>query len=274
MADYTGNVAKLLTFGDCSTMDLDNWPDYPAETGLTVEDVPELIRMVTDSAFDELEDDRLEVWAPIHAWRALGQLQAEAAITPLLAVLAKDIDWVWEELPRVFSMIGPAAVPSLIEFVGDGAQEDSARNSAVDSLKEIAIAHPESRDVCVKAMIQQLEAFEHNDQGLNTILIGNLMDLEAKEAAPVIEKAFATERVDEFMVGSWAGVQVALGLKQESDFTPDELKPKIPEYLTDIRKMLDIYDSGLAESKGFGKTVPATKSSAKKTSQKKKKKKK
>lgn len=267
-ANYTGNVAKLLTFGDCSQMDWDNWPDYPTEVGLQPEDIPELIRMATDPTFDDLDDDRLEVWAPTHAWRALAQLKAEAAIAPLTTILNKDSDWVWEELPRVYSMIGPVAIPVLAAFISDASQEESGRNAAVDCLKEIALAHPDSRDACVTAMIQQLEALEENDVGLNTILIGDLMDLKATEAAPAIEKAFAAERVDEFMVGSWPSVQIDLGLKQETDFSPDELKPKVPEYLTDIRKMLDLYEANVQEPQGFGKAIPATKASPKKVSQK------
>jgi hypothetical protein len=231
--------------------------------------------MVTDPALDDddIESDRIDSWAPVHAWRALGQMQAEAATQPLTTILSKDNDWVWEELPRVFSMIGPASVPVLVDFIHDASQEDSARNSAVDCLKDMALTHPECRDACVAAMIQQLEAFEQNDQGLNTILIGNLLDLEVQEAAPVIEQVYAAERVDEFMVGSWATVQIALGLKQEADFTPDELKPKVPEYLTDIRKMLDLYEGSLNQPQGFGKATPAKKSSQNKSSKKKKKKK-
>jgi hypothetical protein len=268
-AGYTGNVAKLLTFGDCSQMDWDNWPAYPTEVGLQPEDIPELIRMATDRTFDEMDSDRLEIWAPIHAWRALGQLKAEAAIVPLTTILNKDIDWVWEELPKVYSMIGPAAIPVLADLIRDPSQDDSARNTAVDCLKEIAITHPESRDACVTPMIQQLEACEENDIALNTSLIIDLMDLKATEAAPAIEKAFAAERVDEFMVGSWPSVQIDLGLKQETDFSPDELKPKVPEYLTDVKKMLDLYEAQMQQPQGFGKAVPATKTSQKKTSQKK-----
>lgn len=268
-ASYTGNVAKLLTFGDCCQMDWDNWPDYPTEVGLQPEDIPELIRMAIDRTFDEMDSDRLEVWAPIHAWRALGQLKAEAAIVPLTTIFNKDIDWIWEELPRVYSMIGPAAIPVLADLIRDPSQDDSARNTAVDCLKEIAITHPESRDACVAPLMQQLEAFEENDIALNTSLIANLIDLKATEAAPAIEKAFAAERVDEFMVGSWPSVQIDLGLKQETDFSPDELKPKVPAYLTDVKKMLDLYEAQMQQPQGFGKAVPATKISQKKNRQKK-----
>ncbi len=55
--------------------------------------------------------DRPEVWAPIHAWRTLGQLHAAAAIAPLLGLLHyiddDDDDWAAEDLPRALGLIRP-----------------------------------------------------------------------------------------------------------------------------------------------------------------------
>ena len=58
------------------------WPDYPA-LGLRMEHVPDLIRMTLDDELHGADSDSREVWAPLHAWRALGQLRAESAIKPL-----------------------------------------------------------------------------------------------------------------------------------------------------------------------------------------------
>jgi hypothetical protein len=51
--------------------------------------------------------------APLHAWRALVQLQAEASVVPLLAFLkmAEGDEAVGQDFPMVFGMIGPAAIP-------------------------------------------------------------------------------------------------------------------------------------------------------------------
>lgn len=38
--------------------------------------------------------DSLEVWAPVHAWRALGQLRATEAIEPLIT-LFHDVEDEW-----------------------------------------------------------------------------------------------------------------------------------------------------------------------------------
>ena len=60
---YTEPVAKLFSYGDCNKMDLNDWPDYTSELGLTVTDVPELIRMATD--LDLWEEKGIAMWAPV-----------------------------------------------------------------------------------------------------------------------------------------------------------------------------------------------------------------
>ncbi len=100
---YEGPVAQLLTYGDCR--ELPPWPeelDY-LPLGFGPEHVGDLIHMTTDETLRWADSESLEVWAPIHAWRVLGQLRAEAAIEPLLGVLAQtddfNDDWPLEELP-------------------------------------------------------------------------------------------------------------------------------------------------------------------------------
>ena len=44
---YTPPTDKLLTFGKAEAVDWDQWPNY-LELGLSLEHVPELIRMATD----------------------------------------------------------------------------------------------------------------------------------------------------------------------------------------------------------------------------------
>ena len=120
---YSHPVSQLLTYGDC--LKLPRWPeelDY-LPLGFGSEHIPDLIRMVLDDDLYWANSDSLEVWAPVHAWRVLGQLQAEAAIEPLLTRLdlvdEEDNDWVSEELPQVFAMIGAAAIAPLHAYLID-----------------------------------------------------------------------------------------------------------------------------------------------------------
>ena len=66
-------------------------------------------------------------------------------------------------------------------------------------------------------LIAQLERYAAQSPMLNAFLISPLLDLGAKEAAPVMGKAFAAGRVDEDVQGDWEDVQIELGLKGDRE---------------------------------------------------------
>jgi hypothetical protein len=216
---YAAPVDKLLTLGEAEPVDSDKWPDY-LELGLGPEHIPDLIRMATDRALRSLEPEEGEeeepgFWAPVHAMRAIGQLHAEAAAEPLVHLLAelKDDEWMLEELPSIFGMIGPTAIPALAAYLADSSNEMYSRSYAANGLQEIAEGHPESRSECIAAISKQLEAFEENEYELNAFLISDLLHLKAIETLPLIERAFEADRVDEFVIGL-DDVLVGFGLKE------------------------------------------------------------
>lgn len=61
---YAAPVDVLLSLGD---KQLSKWPDYLTQFNLTTADIPELIRMATDSDLNWADSEGLEVWAPLHA---------------------------------------------------------------------------------------------------------------------------------------------------------------------------------------------------------------
>jgi hypothetical protein len=109
---YIDPVARLLTIGEADLSGPGLWPDYLNVYQLENEHIPDLIRMACDPALYDCDGTGLENWAPIHAWRALAQLRAAEAVSPLLEFTKRDIDddAIAQELPTVFGMIGPAAI--------------------------------------------------------------------------------------------------------------------------------------------------------------------
>lgn len=195
--------------------------DYLA-LGLRPEHIPDLIRLATDETLRWSDDaDEPALWGPIHAWYALGQLRAEAAVEPLLSqfrhIDEDDDEWAQEEMPEVFAQIGPAALPALAAYLAEATHGTYASATAGTALREIGARYPETREAGVAALVARLEHFEQNDEGLNAFLVSDLIDLEAREAAPLMERAFAGERVDEMVCGDWEDVQIALGLKAERE---------------------------------------------------------
>lgn len=220
---YQPPVERLLTYGESERITPDDWPDY-RELGIGPEQIPELIQMATDEQLNVADADSPQVWAPLHAWRTLGQLRAVQAVEPLLELFDRleDDDWVHEELPVVFGLIGPAALPSLAAYLADLSHTDSSRISAIMSIEKIGKRWPDSRDEALAMLEERLERFEENEPDVNAFLVEALVELGAKEAAPLIERAFAEGYVDPMVMGDWEDVQVQLGLKSAEEAAPKQ----------------------------------------------------
>jgi hypothetical protein len=217
---YSDPVAQLLTLGDPRQEDRADagWRDYLG-LGLTANHIPDLVRMALDEDLHGADADSAEVWAPVHAWRALGQLRAESAAGPLLPLLARidddDDEWVQEDLPQVFEMIGPEAIQGLRDFLAEADHGAWARVAASESLAKIAERFPASRERIVAIITDRLRCFADQERVVNGFLVCALCDLKAVESAAVIEQAFAARTVDLSVMGDWEEAQILLGLLEE-----------------------------------------------------------
>jgi len=220
--NYPYPVSQLLALGRPD----DEWDDYSV-LGITLGDVPELIRLLGDidlrfgPAPEGLSGEEfLPEWsAQIHAWRALAQLKAVEAIPAILGIFeqidTQDDEWLQSEAEDVFALIGPDSVEPLGEYLLDDSNLMYARGAAATCLRKLAQEYPETRAACVRYIASALENYENQDEGLNAFLIVELVELRDTEHLGLMEKAFDDECVDEFVMGDFEDVQVALGLLEE-----------------------------------------------------------
>jgi hypothetical protein len=276
---YSEEVSRLLNIGDpreaagsTNFLGEPGWLNYLEQFGLNTGQVPELVRMARDEDLNQAMSDTTEVWAPIHAWRALGQLKAVEAVEPLVGLLHRiddeDDDWAGEDIPKVLGMIGPAAIQPVAVYLADPKNPLWARVAAAASLEKIGNAHPQSRMECINALTAVLEKYADNDEILNGELVTALADLDAVEAAPIVEQAFKADRVDESIMGDWEDFQVEVGLLEERVTDPFEdlnFNPFIPRDVNDFQRPLK------KEDKQVKKKRKQAKESRKKNRQKKKK---
>ncbi|MBN2365282.1 MAG: hypothetical protein EH225_04595 [Calditrichaeota bacterium] len=190
-----------------------SWPDY-LKMGLSEEDIPDLIHLATDMELLLQEEDEPEVWGPVHAWRALGQLKAQEAVEPLLNLfhVEESVDWIFSEIPMVISLIGPTVIPVLKKHVQRTYPVDRIIVSILECLFHIARDHPDKEKEIIDFYLSMLKSFETQTPYLNSFLIWFLIDLDARDAIPVMEQAFEAGIVDETIVGDWEEVQIDLGL--------------------------------------------------------------
>jgi hypothetical protein len=213
---YSPPAAHLLTLGRPSNSF--ERSDYP---GLGPENIPELIGIATDLVLRNSESEGPEVWAPVHAWRALGRLgpAAAAAGEPLVDLLGQaegDDEWMLEDLPTVLGSLGPSVVDPLTRLLGDPSRGATSRIVSTKALAELGRLYPEARGDCIAALTAELERRElGNGQGdVNGFVVSALIRLKAVEAVPVLERAFGEDIVPQGICGDWEAVQVGLGLKE------------------------------------------------------------
>ncbi len=224
---YSDPVAKLLTIGEpAEGRRRDRWLDY-LQLGLTESDVPELIRMAADRALNGADPKSLDVWAPLHAWRALGQLRAQQAVQPLVRLFDElpEDDWLPTDLMTIFAMIGPASIAPLTDFLANHDIDEFRRLPVTECLEAIAEAHPHTRDDCVGVLLKQLEKYETNGETLNAFVILALVKLNATEAISLIRKAFASDLVDLPVQGDLEDVEIEMGLRTHRSTPRPRLHP-------------------------------------------------
>lgn len=237
--------------------------------------------MVTDPQLSKLDAEQTECWAPVHAWRTLGQLKTTAALKPLMSLFheQEEDDWMCEEMPNVYALIGEEAIPALSAYLAYANHGTWPRVTANNCLTKIGLTIPDARGRCVAAISQSLEGSPleispEEEPVLNGFLVSSLIELKAVESISVIERAFARGQVDESITGDWDEVQVAMGLKepekrQRPRFIPEEAKEYLEQLGSAPRK------TGQAKSSaGFGAAVHSEKTKKKKAKKPWKKKKK
>jgi hypothetical protein len=214
--DYADPVRRLLSVGESRSYDPAEWPDYSAQFGLGHEHVGDLIRLACDVALNEGGENDDDVWAPVHAWRALGQLRAEAAVAPLLALLTTldADDTAIRELPLVFGMIGPAAMASIAGFLANRSNTETALASAMAGIAEIVARHPACRAEGVEILARMLEPHPQGDPSVSGFAVASLLDLKAVEAIDAIRAAFGRDAVEISIAGDLEDVEIDLGLRQ------------------------------------------------------------
>jgi hypothetical protein len=235
LAELPEAVQKLAELGDPWALDEDF---RYRSAGIRREHIPALIDVVrstgewmVDPVLEEKPDETADMeeelpaqfWLPMHAWRALGQLEAvEAAPAMLDALRLIDdsgsemvSDIVQDDLPIVLSSLGPKIIPQVAEYLLDEHHGLWARLSAGETLNKIGLNQPEARGEVVQHFIQALEDFEAEEPVFNSFIISHLMDLKAVEAAELVEQVFASERIDEDVMGDWEDFQVGVGLLKE-----------------------------------------------------------
>jgi len=169
---YPPPVDKLLTLGETRIHDQRNY----LKMGFTHANIPDLIRLVedwelSDMPWDENGNVPSQVYAQVHAWRALAQLGAIEAIPAFIGLLRfideADDDFVGEEIPVMLGKLGAPAIEPCRAYLAKQEHDVYGRIATGHALSEIGKGHPETHDACVQAMMSTLEDYRNDDETVN-----------------------------------------------------------------------------------------------------------
>jgi len=212
---------KLKTLGRPTN----EWQDYLLY-GFDVDDIKPLLAIVRQNTSLPLIKDGDEIWAPIHAWRVLGQLGDEQIVAPLIALLNQfslsEDDWFIQELPLVFAMLGQSAITPLKHFLCIRSNEEYARVSASDALAQIYIKDKTLQASIIDAYNHYLQSPDRRAYDLNGLIIYNFLDMKAQQLIDPIRKMFVNNIVNESICGELSDVEKELGLEHKELKAPPE----------------------------------------------------
>jgi hypothetical protein len=227
-ASYQPPVSNLLTFGEAEPF-LKDWSKYVQRLGFTSDHIPELIKLMMDEDLWFSAPDAVVGSATIHAWRSLAQLGALEMIPPVLELSNRyeDDDWLLDELPSIIRVLGRAVIPQVEVELANLAHLEHTRIVLAEGLFKISEDDPTEVDRCIAIARKQLESYRENGDRVNGMLVEILVHYKVMDALPLIEEVYQSGKVDDLFAGTWPSIQVTLGLKQESDFRPDELQHRL-----------------------------------------------
>ncbi|HMD80382.1 MAG TPA: hypothetical protein VKE92_03680 [Anaerolineales bacterium] len=226
--NYTHPASQLLTLGETPIHASRNY----LKIGFTREHIPDLIRLVEDEELRNLPWDEKgnvppQVYAQVHAWRALAQLGAAEAIPSFIALLhyidEDNDDYIGEEIPIMLGKLGMSAIDPCREYLANPSHGTFARVAAGYALSEVGKQHPETRDACVQALISTLEGYQNDDETVNAFSLSYLAELKAVEAAPLAEEIFKAGRAELEVAGDYEDYQIHVGLLKKR-LTPSKFR--------------------------------------------------
>lgn len=187
-----------------------------------VEDIPELISIATDLDLFNSKSEA-EYWAPVHAWRVLGEMQAEDAALPLLERFDDyhECYWAGDELPYIIANICRVEhIYKISNHLFDESKDSSSRIMAASTIKILADLYEDKKSEYIDIISRCLDESSQHSKSFNTLLVLFLVDLQAKSKIDNIRRAFQEGRIDSFLVGDIEDVEMNLGLREIRDTKP------------------------------------------------------
>ena len=204
-------------------------PSY-GDLDTKVEDIPELISIASDLELFNSKSEA-EYWAPVHAWRALGEMRAKDAVIALIDRFDDyhECYWASEELPYIIANICDADhIGKISNHLLDTSKDSASRIMAARTIKILADLYEDKKNEYIDIIACCLDESSQHSRSLNTVLVLALVDMQAQSKIDNIRLAFQEGRIDSFFAGDIEDIEIELGLRKKRDTKPGHFLDSIP----------------------------------------------
>jgi hypothetical protein len=184
---YSKEVAKIFHLG--LTKLGEEWIDYQSILGLNTTHVDELIKIIENADLESVTDQTAEGCAPMHAWRALGQLNAIKSIETLFkGLIHNNQAFTFSiELPLVIGMMDESAIVPITRYLKKDTNERfDYQVCALEGLLIMAEKNENNTQRIGKIFVETLENFFLSSHRFNGYLIKALIKLNYTSAVKII----------------------------------------------------------------------------------------
>jgi len=190
--------------------------------------IPDLHDVIYDSIarFDYFKNDSernsLTHEFIFHAMFMLTELKSEESLNVILDILRQEIvyleywlgDYLTEDLWEIFFNLGLNQIDKLKNFLFEPNHYVYTRMLMSDAVSQIALHYPDRRDEIIEWYKDVINEFiSRKDDGtiidsdLNGFMIGDILDIDARELLPNIKHLFDFELVSEVICGNFEDVE-------------------------------------------------------------------
>jgi hypothetical protein len=194
----------------------EEWINYPEKFNFDATHIPELIDVLKKTDLESVTMQKVENSAPMHAWRALGQLNATESVKFLFESLIKNSEAIifYLELPVVIGMMDENAIEPTKEYLEmEHNDRLDIKLCAIESLTKLANHITASKNRIATIFIESLNEYSFNNYKFTTYLIKALMELEITKANELIEEIIDVEEYDSEII-SYDEVRMFLNSKK------------------------------------------------------------
>lgn len=183
------------------------------------QDINNVILYSIGKTYKGINDDTIENWdnsAIMHSLILLARLQSDKGLDAVLEVMRQNGEFADYHLgdlapellhPALYAC-GKDNIPAIEDYLKQPGLDSYLRSQAPDALAMIVYKHPERRDEIINVfrrllnnMVSNLPVQNACDGTFAGFVMGNLMDINAKELIPEIKATFATDCVNKTIAG-------------------------------------------------------------------------